>query len=112
MIAPCRRPYITRVMACFRHTIQNTLRAAGYVKPLKHFGSVANPARAPVQNLSGDPSASEADLRLTRRIVEASRILQLQLHFGISQLAFGRLKKKLPKIRFGLCHHQRIVRCL
>src|SRR5260221_2068295 len=28
---------------------------------------------------SGDPSPSEADLRLTRRIVEASRILQLQL---------------------------------
>jgi DNA repair protein RadC len=28
---------------------------------------------------SGDPSPSEADLRLTRRINEASRILQLQL---------------------------------
>ena len=28
---------------------------------------------------SGDPSPSEADLRLTRRILEASRILQLQL---------------------------------
>jgi len=28
---------------------------------------------------SGDSSPSEADLRLTRRIVEASRILQLQL---------------------------------
>src|SRR5258708_27446476 len=29
--------------------------------------------------ISGDPSPSEADLRLTRRIVEASKILQLQL---------------------------------
>ena len=28
---------------------------------------------------SGDPSPSEADLRITRRILEASRILQLQL---------------------------------
>jgi DNA repair protein RadC len=28
---------------------------------------------------SGDPSPSEADLRLTRRINEASRVLQLQL---------------------------------
>jgi len=28
---------------------------------------------------SGDPSPSEADLRLTRRILEASRIMQLQL---------------------------------
>ena len=28
---------------------------------------------------SGDPSASEADIRLTRRILEASRILQLHL---------------------------------
>src|SRR5258708_31269603 len=98
MIAPCRRPYITRVMACFRHTIQNTLRAAGDVKPLKHFGSVANPARAPVQNLSDDPSPSEADLLLTRRIVEASRILQLQLHFRISQLALLDLRTKLPQI--------------
>jgi len=29
--------------------------------------------------ITGDPSPSEADLRLTRRINEASRILQLQL---------------------------------
>ena len=28
---------------------------------------------------SGDPAPSEADMRLTRRILEASRILQLQL---------------------------------
>jgi DNA repair protein RadC len=28
---------------------------------------------------SGDPSPSEADVRLTRRILEASRILQLNL---------------------------------
>ena len=28
---------------------------------------------------SGDPSPTEADLRLTRRIVEAGKILQLQL---------------------------------
>jgi DNA repair protein RadC len=28
---------------------------------------------------SGDPSPSETDLRMTRRIVEASKILQLQL---------------------------------
>jgi DNA repair protein RadC len=28
---------------------------------------------------SGDPSPSEADMRLTRRILEAARILQLQL---------------------------------
>jgi DNA repair protein RadC len=41
---------------------------------------------------SGDPSPSEADLRLTRRIVEASRILQLQLidHVIIGSPAPGR----------------------
>jgi len=41
---------------------------------------------------SGDPSPSEADLRLTRRILEASRILQLQLmdHIIIGTPAPGR----------------------
>jgi DNA repair protein RadC len=41
---------------------------------------------------SGDASPSEADMRLTRRIVEASRILQLQLvdHFIIGSPAPGR----------------------
>ena len=41
---------------------------------------------------SGDPSPSEADLRLTRRINEASRILQLQLidHVIIGNPAPGR----------------------
>jgi DNA repair protein RadC len=41
---------------------------------------------------SGDPSPSEADLRLTRRINEASRILQLQLidHVIIGSPAAGR----------------------
>jgi DNA repair protein RadC len=41
---------------------------------------------------SGDASPSEADMRLTRRIVEASRILQLQLvdHFIIGAPAPGR----------------------
>jgi DNA repair protein RadC len=41
---------------------------------------------------SGDPSASEADMRLTRRILEASRILQLQLvdHVIIGAPARGR----------------------
>jgi len=41
---------------------------------------------------SGDPSPSEADLRLTRRISEASRILQLQLidHVIIGAPAPGR----------------------
>ena len=41
---------------------------------------------------SGDPSPSEADLRLTRRIVEASRILQLQLvdHVIIGSPAAGK----------------------
>jgi DNA repair protein RadC len=41
---------------------------------------------------SGAPSPSEADLRLTRRIVEASRILQLQLidHVIIGSPAAGR----------------------
>jgi DNA repair protein RadC len=41
---------------------------------------------------SGDPSPSEADLRLTRRILEASRILQLQLldHVIIGAPAPGR----------------------
>jgi DNA repair protein RadC len=41
---------------------------------------------------SGDPSPSEADLRLTRRIVEASKILQLQLidHVIIGTPAPGR----------------------
>jgi hypothetical protein len=42
--------------------------------------------------LAGDPSPSEADLRLTRRIIEASRILQLQLidHVIIGSPAPGR----------------------
>ena len=41
---------------------------------------------------SGDPSPSEADLRLTRRILEASRILLLQLadHVIIGSPAPGR----------------------
>jgi DNA repair protein RadC len=41
---------------------------------------------------SGDPSPSEADMRLTRRIVEASRILQLHLvdHAIIGSPAPGR----------------------
>jgi DNA repair protein RadC len=41
---------------------------------------------------SGEPSPSEADLRLTRRILEASRILQLQLvdHVIIGSPAPGR----------------------
>src|SRR6516225_6343614 len=41
---------------------------------------------------SGDPSPSEADMRLTRRILEASRILQLQLldHVIIGAPAPGR----------------------
>jgi DNA repair protein RadC len=41
---------------------------------------------------SGDPSPSEADLRLTRRIPEASRILQLHLidHVIIKNPAPGR----------------------
>jgi DNA repair protein RadC len=42
--------------------------------------------------LLGDPSPSEADMRLTRRILEASRILQLQLldHVIIGAPAPGR----------------------
>ena len=42
--------------------------------------------------ITGDPSPSEADLRLTRRINEASRILQLQLidHVIIGSPAPGR----------------------
>jgi DNA repair protein RadC len=41
---------------------------------------------------SGDPSPSQADLRLTRRINEASRILQLNLidHVIIGSPAPGR----------------------
>jgi DNA repair protein RadC len=41
---------------------------------------------------SGDPSPSEADMRLTRRILEASRILQLNLldHVIIGAPAPGR----------------------
>jgi DNA repair protein RadC len=41
---------------------------------------------------SGDPSPSEADLPLTRRILEASRVLQLQLidHVIIGSPAPGR----------------------
>ena len=41
---------------------------------------------------SGDPSPSEADLRLTRRMVEAARILQLRLidHVIIGSPAPGR----------------------
>jgi DNA repair protein RadC len=41
---------------------------------------------------SGDPSPSEADLRLTRRLSEASRILQIQMldHVIIGQSMNGR----------------------
>ncbi|MBV9273029.1 MAG: JAB domain-containing protein [Verrucomicrobia bacterium] len=41
---------------------------------------------------SGDPSPSEADIRLTRRILEASKILQMQLidHVIIGSPAPGR----------------------
>ena len=41
---------------------------------------------------SGDPSPSEADLRLTRRILEGSRILQINLvdHVIIGSPAAGR----------------------
>ena len=41
---------------------------------------------------SGDPSPSEADLRLTRRLSEASRILQIQMldHVIIGQPMNGR----------------------
>jgi len=41
---------------------------------------------------SGDPSPSEADLRLTRRILEASRIMLIQLvdHVIIGMPAPGR----------------------
>jgi len=41
---------------------------------------------------SGDPSPSEPDMRLTRRILEASRILQLHLidHVIIGSPAPGR----------------------
>jgi hypothetical protein len=42
--------------------------------------------------ISGDPSPSEADMRLTRRLVEASRILQVHLvdHVIIGAPAPGR----------------------
>jgi DNA repair protein RadC len=42
---------------------------------------------------SGDPSPSEADLRLTRRIAEGARLLQIQLldHVIIGHPANGRL---------------------
>jgi DNA repair protein RadC len=42
--------------------------------------------------ITGDPSPSEADLRLTRRILEASRILQINLldHVIIGSPAAGR----------------------
>jgi DNA repair protein RadC len=41
---------------------------------------------------SGDPSPSEADMRLTRRILEASRILQINLldHVIVGAPAPGR----------------------
>jgi len=42
--------------------------------------------------ITGEPSPSEADIRLTRRILEASRILRLQLvdHIIIGMPAPGR----------------------
>jgi RadC-like JAB domain len=50
-----------------------------------------NPCHA-AYGITGDPSPSDADLRLTRRINEASRILQLQLidHVIIGSPAPGR----------------------
>jgi DNA repair protein RadC len=47
---------------------------------------------------SGDPSPSDADLRLTRRITEASRILQLQL---IDHVII--LSKDLDKMIYAEC---------
>jgi RadC-like JAB domain len=48
--------------------------------------------------ITGDPSPSEADLRLTRRISEAARILQIQLldHVII-------LSKSLDKMIYAEC---------
>lgn len=50
-----------------------------------------NPAYAAC-GITGDPSPSDADLRLTKRIAEASRILQLQLldHIIIGAPGLGR----------------------
>jgi DNA repair protein RadC len=47
---------------------------------------------------SGDPSPSDADLRLTRRILEAGRILQLQL---IDHVII--LSKSLDKMIYAEC---------
>jgi hypothetical protein len=49
-------------------------------------------ARYAACGITGDPSPSEADLRLTRRIKEASRILELHLidHVIIGSPAPGR----------------------
>jgi hypothetical protein len=57
---------------------------------LQHFGSIADLARASVQELS-----------LTRRIVEASKILQLQLidHVITSSPAPGRNSYALPRYK-------------
>jgi DNA repair protein RadC len=51
-----------------------------------------HPSGYAASGISGDPSPSEADLRLTRGILEAGRILQLQLidHVIIGSPAPGR----------------------
>ena len=51
-----------------------------------------NALRYAARGITGDPSPSEADIRLTRRILEGSRILQLQLvdHVIIGMPAPGR----------------------
>ena len=51
-----------------------------------------NALRYAAYGISGDPSPSEADLRLTRRLSEAARILQIQMldHVIVGEAINGR----------------------
>ena len=74
---------------------QSTLCVLCRTQILKQAVSKANPTHMRHKTgcgISGDPSPSEADMRLTRRLVEASRILQVHLvdHVIIGAPALGR----------------------
>ena len=59
---------------------------------MRHKTGYGITPRYAARGITGDPSPSEADMRLTRRIVEASRILQVHLldHVIIGAPAPGR----------------------
>jgi DNA repair protein RadC len=84
-----KRHWLTKLFIAFgtdKEAEQVNLHKTCYLMALEHS------ARYVDCGITGHPSSSEADLRLTRRILEASKILQLQLidHVIIGSAAPGR----------------------